>query len=51
MNPELFKGMVFYLEIFSDGNPMDDAFKSKIEGLGGKLSKRINEKVTHLVWS
>ena len=43
--------MVFYLEIFSDGNPMDDAFKSKIEGLGGKLSKRINEKVTHLVWS
>ena len=43
--------MVFFLEIFSDGKPMDDAFKSKIESLGGKLAKRINEKVTHLVWS
>ena len=43
--------MVFHLEIFSDGAPMDVAFKSKIEELGGKISKRMHEKVTHLVWS
>ena len=51
VNPHLFKGKVFYLEIFSDGNSMDSAFKSKIEELGGKVVKRLGPNVTHLVWS
>ena len=46
----MFKDLVFYLEIFHEGTSLEDSFKNKIEEYGGKISKRLGNQVTHLIW-
>ena len=46
----MLKGLVFFLDINHDGNSMNATFTTKIEELGGKISKRLDKQVTHLVW-
>jgi len=50
-NPDLFRGMVFYLEIFTEGEAADSFFQKAVMNHGGKLSRRLGKHVTHLVWS
>lgn len=47
----LFKGLVFYLEIFQDGKSASDFFQQMISDFGGKVSRRLGGNVTHLVWA
>ena len=42
---------MFYLDIVNEGNSINEAFALKIETFGGKVSKRIDKHVTHVVWS
>ena len=49
-DPNLFKGLVFYLDITHDGNSKHTSFKTSIEELGGKIAKRLDKNVTHLIW-
>ena len=51
-SPDLFHGLVFFLEIFKDGKQTDDSFFQKaVTQHGGKLSRRLGKHVSHLVWS
>ena len=49
-DPELFKGLNFFLDIAYEGNSLNHHFAKRIESLCGKVSKRIDKNVTHLVW-
>ena len=35
----------------NEGNSLNHHFAKRIESLGGKVSKKIDKNVTHLVWS
>lgn len=50
-NPDLLKGLIFYLEVFTNGEAADNFFKKAIAEHGGKISRRLGKHVTHLVWS
>ena len=45
------KGMVFYLEIYLNGKPSDEHFKNNILELGGRITPRLGNHVTHMIWS
>jgi NAD-dependent DNA ligase len=47
---QIFAGMVFFVEIFQDGASMFDLFLDQIQKMGGKLTKTIGKKTTHLIW-
>ena len=49
--PDLFKGLTFYLEIFTDGTADNEVFKKALIEHGGKVSKLLTKNVTHVVWS
>ena len=49
-DPNLFQGLVFYLDITHDGNSKHTSFMTSIEELGGKISRRLDKNVTHLIW-
>ncbi len=46
----IFAGFVFYIEIYQDGVSMFDLFLDQIQKLGGKVTKTIGKKTTHLIW-
>ena len=50
-NLELFKGLSFYLEIFTNGEVADTYFSNAVTKHGGKHSRRLGKHITHLVWS
>ena len=50
-NPELFKGLVFFLEIYTNGQLADSFFSNTVVDHGGKISRRMGKHITHLVWS
>ena len=51
LNSELFKGLTFHLEIYTNGMSADTFFKKTVLEHGGKISRRLGNHVTHLVWS
>ena len=51
-NKELFKSLTFYLDIANEeGKSLNEYFAQRIASLGGKVSKRVDKNVTHVVWS
>ena len=48
---DLFKGLCFYLEIFTEGQSKNSVFEDAIVERGGKLTCRLGKHVTHMVWS
>ena len=50
-NPKLFKGLFFYLDIFTNGERADSFFTKSVLDHGGKISGRLGKHITHLVWS
>ena len=47
---ELLKSLTFYLEIRLDGQPQEEAFQETIEQLGGRVLKRLQNTVSHVIW-
>ena len=51
-NKELFKGLIFYLDVANEeGRSLNEYYAQRISSLGGKVSKRVDKNVTHVVWS
>ena len=50
-DPNLMKGLVFYLEIYCNGKQTDEYFKNNIMELGGRITPRLGSHVTHMIWS
>ena len=53
MDPKayLFKGLVFHINIMSDGISMDQNFASVVQKAKGKVIKLLTKNTTHLIWS
>ena len=51
VDPQLFKGLIFYFEIKLQGEDAHDTFNDMIINHGGKVLKKLEKRVTHLVWS
>lgn len=48
---KLYEGLIFQLEVFQDEISMFDLFSEQIIRYGGKITKLIGKRTTHLVWS
>ena len=49
-NPELFKGITFYLDVNRNGTNNNKPFTELITNLGGTVTTDLEAKMTHLLW-
>lgn len=47
----LFKDLVFYLDVYTNGESAESYFAASILEHGGKISRRLGKHITHMLWS
>ena len=48
---ELFKGLIFHIEIITEGKDMHSNFAHVLQKAKGRVAKILTKKTTHLIWS